>query len=67
MHVRAYICENTVLSTWKRSNALDLPGSSLIRILLKELDLRSYKIQMVQNLKPLGHAYKLQFAKEMKF
>lgn len=63
--VRASIRENHGLSTRKRSNALGLPRTSLIRILHNDLHLHPYKIQMVQELKPQDHAHRLQFANEM--
>lgn len=63
--VRESIREQPRLSTRKRASVLNLPRTSLNRILHKDLHLHPYKIQIVQALKPSDHAQRLKFADEM--
>ncbi|CAG9782220.1 unnamed protein product [Diatraea saccharalis] len=59
------IQEQPRLSTRKRASVLNLPRTSLNRILHKDLHLYPYKIQIVQALKPSDHVQRLKFVDEM--
>lgn len=63
--VKHSIRENPTQSTRKRSSALNLPRTSLQRILKKDLHLHPYKIQLVQKLKDTDTIHRLNFANEM--
>ncbi|CAK1579832.1 unnamed protein product [Parnassius mnemosyne] len=63
--VKHSIRENPTQSTRKRSSALNLPRTSLQRILKKDLHLHPYKIQLVQELKDTDTIHRLNFANEM--
>lgn len=63
--VRTSVRKQPNLSTRKRSSVLNVPRTSLIRILHKDLHFHPYKIQMVQELKPQDRAHRLQFANDM--
>lgn len=63
--VRASVREQPSLSTRKRSSVLNVPRTSLNRILHKDLRLHPYKIQIVQALMPQDPGTRLQFANEM--
>ena len=49
--------------THRRSKQLNISETSLSRILHKDLGMMPYKIQLVQELKPIGHPMRFRFAK----
>ncbi|GBP39444.1 hypothetical protein EVAR_23795_1 [Eumeta japonica] len=63
--VEASVRQNPSLSIRKRSQALNIKKSSLHSILKKDLHLKAYKIQLVQELKDTDYANRLNFANEM--
>ncbi|KAM8702697.1 hypothetical protein ACLKA7_000827 [Drosophila subpalustris] len=54
--------EQPSTSTRHRSQQLDISRTSLIRILHKDLAMKPYKVQLVQQLKPIDHPNRLLFA-----
>jgi len=54
--------DNPSTSTRHRAQELDISRTSLHRILAKDLRLRTYKIQLVQHLKPHDHPMRFRFA-----
>jgi len=46
-----------------RSQQLDIPRSTMQRILTKDLDLHVYKIQLTRELKPTDHVQRREFVK----
>jgi hypothetical protein len=63
--VRASVRKQPGLFARMRSSILNVPKTSLNSILHKDLHLYSYKIKMIQGLKPQVHAQMLQFAREV--
>lgn len=63
--VRTSVRRDPGLSTRKRSAELAIPRTSLRRILVKDLKLHPYKIQLVQELKPNDHNLRRIFAQTM--
>lgn len=63
--VRASVQRNPGLSTRKRSAELTVSRTSLRRILLKDLKLHPYKIQLVQELQPNDPILRRAFVKTM--
>lgn len=63
--VNQSIRDNPDLSVRKRAHALNVPRSSLHRILRKDLKLHPYKIQLVQELKPQDAGQRLQFVNQV--
>lgn len=63
--VEASVRQNPSLFIRKRSQALIIKKSSLHSILKKDLHLKAYKIQLVQELKDTDYANRLNFANEM--
>lgn len=59
--VRESVAENPGTSIRHRSQQIDIPRSSLHRILTKYLNLHPYKIQLTQELKPADHALRRVF------
>lgn len=57
--------QDSSLSLRKRSQALNIKKSTLHLILKKDLHLRAYKIQLVQELKPSDYEQRLNFVQEM--
>lgn len=57
--------ENPQQSTRKRSQALNIKRTTLRRILKRDLHLKAYKIQLVQELKPQDANNRLNFANQM--
>ena len=54
--------EQPSTSTRHRSQQLDISRTSLMRILHKDLVLKQYKVQLVQQLKPTDHLNRLRSA-----
>lgn len=54
--------ESPLTSTRHRSQQLDIPRTSLLRILRKDLAMKPYKVQLVQKLKAIDHPSRLRFA-----
>jgi len=54
--------DNPSTSTRHRAQELDISRISLQRILIKDLRLRPYKIQLAQQLKPYDHPMRFRFA-----
>lgn len=63
--VRLSIRQNPSLSVRKRSQQLQIKKSSLHVILKKDLRLKAYKIQLVQELKPTDYLNRVTFVQEM--
>ncbi|CAH2093266.1 unnamed protein product [Euphydryas editha] len=63
--VRRSVRKNPQQSTRKRSQTLDIKRSTLRRILKRDLHLKAYKIQLVQELKPQDANNRLSFANQM--
>ncbi|GBP11578.1 hypothetical protein EVAR_77722_1 [Eumeta japonica] len=63
--VRESVRENPTQSIRKRSRALNLPGSTLQRILRKNKKFHPYEIQFVQKLKDTDATIRLNFANEI--
>ena len=56
-------CEAPLISIHHRSKQLNISETSLKRILHKEFGMTPYKVQMVQELKPIDHPMRFGFAK----
>ena len=56
------VSENLSTSTRCRSQELNIPRTTLRRILQKDLAMKPYKVELVQQLKSLDHPSPLQFA-----
>ena len=56
------VLEHPSRSIPHRSQELNIPRTSLRRILHKYLSSKSYRVQIVQQLKPLDHSMRFQFA-----
>jgi hypothetical protein len=63
--VKQSVRQNPQQSTRKRSQALDIKRTTLRRILKRDLHLKAYKIQLVQELKPHDANNRLNFANQM--
>jgi hypothetical protein len=48
-----------------RSQQLDIPRSTMQRILMKDLQMHTYKIQLMQELKPTDHVHHREFVNWM--
>ena len=57
------MCEAPSLSIHRRSQQLNISETSLRRIMHKELGMTPYKIQLVQELKPIDHPMHFRFVK----
>ena len=57
------VCEAPSTSIYSRSQQLNISETSLRRILHKDLGMTPYKIQLVQELKPIDHPMRFRFAK----
>ena len=57
------VCEVPSTSIHLRSQQLEISETSLRRILDKDLGMMSYKVQLVQKLKPIEHPMRFRFAK----
>ena len=57
------VSEAPSTSIHRRSQQLNISETSLRRILHKELDMTPYKVQLVQELKPVDHPMRFRFAK----
>ena len=57
------MCEALSTSIHRRSQRLNTSETSLRRILHKEMGMTPYKIQFVQELKPIDHPMRFRFAK----
>ena len=57
------VCEAPSTSIHRRSQQLNISDTSLRRILHKDLSMTSYKIPLVQQLKPIDHPISFRFAK----
>ena len=57
------VCEASSTSIHRRSQQLNISETSLRRILHKDLDMMPYKVQLVQELKPIDHPMRFRFAK----
>jgi len=55
------VAESPGTSIRHRSQQLDIPRSSMQRILTKDLHLHAYKIQLTQELKPTDHVQRREF------
>lgn len=60
--VRDSVAESRTVSVRRRSQRLGLSNTSTWRIMSKDLHLRAYKIQLVQELKPADHSLRRTFA-----
>ena len=56
------VLEHPPTSTRHRSQVLNIPCTFLRRILHKDLGMKAYKVQIVQELKPHGHPMLFRFA-----
>ncbi|CAH2090217.1 unnamed protein product [Euphydryas editha] len=63
--VRQSTSENPTLSVRKRSQKLNIKKSSLHSILKRDLHLKAYKIQLVQQLKKTDYFHRVNFVQEM--
>ena len=52
-----------VYKAHRRSQQLNISETSLRRILHKDLGMTPYKVQLVQELKPINHAMRFRFSK----
>ena len=57
------MCESPLTSIHRRSQQLNISETSLRRILHKDLGMTPYKVQLVQELKPIEHPMRFRFAK----
>ena len=57
------VCEAPSTSIHVLSQQLNISETSLRRILLKDLGMMPYKVQLVQELKPIDHPKRFRFAK----
>ena len=57
------VCEAPLTSIRRRSQQLNISEPSLKRILHKDLGMTPYKVQLVQELKPIDHPMRIRFAK----
>ena len=57
------VCEAPSTSIHRRSQQLNISETSLRRILHKDLGMTPYKVQVVQELKPIDHPTRFRFAK----
>ena len=57
------VCEAPSTSIHRRSQQLNISELSLRRILHKVLGMTPYKVQLVQELKPINHPIRFRFAK----
>ena len=48
---------------YRRSQQLNISETSLSRTLLKDRGMTTYKVELVQELKPIGHPMRFYFAK----
>ena len=55
--------ERPSISIHRRSQQLNISETSIKRILHKDLGITPYKIQLVQELKPIDHPMRFHFAK----
>lgn len=60
--VRESVAENQGTSIRHRSQELNISRSTMQRILVKDLHLHAYKVQLVQEIKPSDHAQRREFA-----
>ena len=61
--VAGSVCEVPSRSLQRRSQQLNILETSLRRILYKDLVMTPYKVQLVQELKPIDHSMRFRFAK----
>ena len=57
------VCEAPLTSIHRRSQQLTILMRALRRILHKDLSMTPYKVQLVQELKPIDHSMRFRFAK----
>ena len=57
------VCEAPSTSIHRRSQQLNILKTSLSRILHKDLGMTPYKVQLVQEMKPIDHPMRFRFAK----
>ena len=57
------LCEAPSTSIHRRSQQLNTSETSFIRILHKDLGMTPYKVQLVQELKPIDHPMRFHFAR----
>ena len=57
------ICEAPSTPIHRRSQQLNISETSLRRILHKDLGIKPYKVQLVQELKSIDHPMRFRFAK----
>ena len=57
------VCEAPSTSIHRRSQQLNISERSLRRIFHKDLGMTPYKVQLVQELKPIDHPMRCRFAK----
>ena len=57
------VCEAPSTSIHRRSQQLNISETSLRQILHKELGMTPYKVQLVQELRPIDHTMRFCFAK----
>ena len=57
------VCQAPSTSIHRRSQQLNISEASLMRISHKDLGMMPYKVQLVQELKPVDHPMRFRFAK----
>ena len=57
------VCEASPTSIYRQSQQLNISETSLKRILHKNFGMTAYKVQSVQELKPINHPMRFRFAK----
>ena len=57
------VCEAPSTSFYRRSQQLNISAASLKRILHKSLGMMPYKVQLLQELKPIHHSMRFRFVK----
>ena len=57
------VCEAPSTSIHRRSQQMNISETALRRILHKDLGMTPYKVQLVQELKPIDHPMRFRFAK----
>ena len=57
------VCEKPATSIHRRSQQFNISETSLSRIFYKDLGITPYKVQLVQEWKPIDHSMRFSFAK----
>ena len=60
-NIATVVAESPGTSLRHRSQQLDIPRSTMQQILMKDLHLHAYKIQLTQELKPTDHVHRREF------